>query len=355
MRKIVAIYFAAIVVLVCLAVVFPVPFYFPNTPGRWPTPFLLLFFFMYYVVPLMIAVAFGFIFRPFWRHFRNLFFTIFLIQILYSAGAQVLRIQILGKIKHDIDRSKSIKLPVKAISQQLLDENNNGIVDTIEFVTGVDLEKYPIGEYLIYEYLTQLGQQIYVDMGAQNVVRKPAVVTPHAFAAATRHGDDLWKELIQSGYIDREGVVQDKVRKLQSFSALEDFFCLRKESPPPESSVYTQSDKAHRRLVMTLDDRKRQVFEAFQRSFREAPAVFEIRSRANFAQNQINFTQGELELNVGIRKVVALDEYRKRVVFLSRWAPFLRGTSWDGKDPDITVTTVDLDLVRRVDVFSGGK
>jgi len=63
------------------------------------------------------------------------------------------------------------------------------------------------------------------------------------------------------------------------------------------------------------------------------------------------FEEGPIAVDIKITKDIALTERMKRVLFFSRWAAFLKATSWEGHDPEIYDQTIEVQTLRSVGSF----
>jgi hypothetical protein len=67
---------------------------------------------------------------------------------------------------------------------------------------------------------------------------------------------------------------------------------------------------------------------------------------------QDHFGRGNFEVNAGIQRIFSVDEDGKKILAFTRWAPLIRYTSWDGRDPEIYDDVLDIDYITGVDRFS---
>lgn len=64
-----------------------------------------------------------------------------------------------------------------------------------------------------------------------------------------------------------------------------------------------------------------------------------------------HYESGPFDVNVRLLKVVIRDREAERVLTLTRWAPFVRYTTWDGRDPQISENVIPVEKKERVDSF----
>ena len=354
--RITIVYFLTLFILAFLADGLHIPLSSPLRGGeilRLPTPYLFLLWIFYYLMPFVVAALFGVACRPFWPQFRNLLVTIWIVQGLYSIGAYALRSQIREHIDAEIAQTKSARLKARGVSHEFLDEDKDGIPDKIVFVTEVSIDEFPLGKYEVYATITKNGEPVCPSLNVNRLERKDTVIQPEAFGGMDVDSKELWRELIQQGYVDRQGIVQEKFKALKTFSEMEDLPTLM-PFPSEQQRLKVMASRppaARRRPMMTYDDKKRVVYSIIENALQQNSTVFSIRFLTDPQAFEKYWGQGELEFNVGIRRWMELTEKEKKILWLNRWAPFLRSTSWEGTDPEIYSMAVDVDFVHWADVF----
>ena len=116
---------------------------------RWPTPWLWTIWFLYYVLPFVLAIVYGLTFRPFWRSFRNFWTTIIVIQLLYSFGASVLRWDYVQKVQHKGRWSRNDVIKIKNFASKYFDRNQDGLKEELRVRAVFDLTQMRPGEYVL--------------------------------------------------------------------------------------------------------------------------------------------------------------------------------------------------------------
>ena len=114
----------------------------------------------YYVIPLALAAIFGFLFRPFWAHFRNLLLGILILQAAYSFVVYCLRYNYVQVKRTQLQQSRLQKMNALAFRHRFLDKNHDGLVDAVQFAGYVELPGFQPGEYFVRPVLTQKAKRV---------------------------------------------------------------------------------------------------------------------------------------------------------------------------------------------------
>ncbi|MCR4336739.1 MAG: hypothetical protein NUV91_02895 [Candidatus Omnitrophica bacterium] len=155
--EIVAIYFLCLAGAAYLVVHFQTPLY--DSSGH-PTLLIYIFEAYYYVIPLILALLFGFLFRPFWENSRNLLFIIVSFHLFYSATVIMYRSPHVDARYEELHRSRLAMLQVREVKHLLFDEDKDGFIERVAFRALVDVSEFPRGKYTIYMTLAQRGQPL---------------------------------------------------------------------------------------------------------------------------------------------------------------------------------------------------
>ncbi len=114
-----------------------------------PTLLLFLVWFLYYILPFVLALIFGYIFRPFGKNFRNVYFSIFIIQLFYSFIVGMLRWEYAQAFTDQLQWKKSDRIKIINLASQQFDRDENGFIEEIKVSVEFDFKKIRPGEYLI--------------------------------------------------------------------------------------------------------------------------------------------------------------------------------------------------------------
>ncbi len=104
--------------------------------------------FFYFVLPFLLAFAFGFLFRPFGKHFRDVLVGIFILHFFYSAGIYLLQDQRLYQWKKEV-RLQAGEFKIQNITTRVSSE------ETARINIQIDTTKLQNGEYRLYFILSQ--------------------------------------------------------------------------------------------------------------------------------------------------------------------------------------------------------
>jgi len=118
---------------------------------------LRLLWFVYYGLPLFFAALFGLVVKPFWCNFRNLLVFILFVQVLYSFGAFLYRLEYLQQRADQLYSTRQAKVRVFGAKHLLQDNNQDGAIDNVQFSASMDVEALTLGSYEIYAQITQKG------------------------------------------------------------------------------------------------------------------------------------------------------------------------------------------------------
>ncbi len=146
--RVVTVYF-----FIVFSVVFSIEYYkasfYRGEWCTWPTGVMLLIWFLYYGVPVVLASIFGFLFRPFAKSFRNIFFAILIIQLFFSFILMMLRWDYLRNFKNKNQWKKSDSIKIEKLTPQFYDRNQDGLIEEIKLNGVFDFAKMRPGEYLL--------------------------------------------------------------------------------------------------------------------------------------------------------------------------------------------------------------
>lgn len=252
--KILFVYVCSVTALVFVILYFKISL----APGsQYVDYWLPLVWFIYYGLPVFLAVIFGLAIKPFWRNFRNLLVGIIFLQILYSFFSVIYRTNYLAKRTAEIHVSRKADVRLMSAGNTVVDRNKDGRIDNILFSAKLDVEDLPPGKYKIWSEITQNGQEF------------PDGVMGNVYAHITPN------------------VPWIKVNYMQD------------------------------------------------------PRVFEP-----------YYANGPFEINIKVAQVLPLLKDGRKVLAVTRWAPYFRTTSWSGQDPEISEHILDISQLKAVDRFS---
>lgn len=153
--QIIVIYCFCVAALVWIVLKYQVSF----APGLPDTVYWLsLVRFIYYVLPVFLAVIFGLVIRPFWPNFRNLLIGIIVLQLLYGFFASLYRLGYLQLYGNEIHQSRKARVRLMSTQHELADKNHDGQIDYLFLSGRLDIEDLPAGDYQIYATISQKGQ-----------------------------------------------------------------------------------------------------------------------------------------------------------------------------------------------------
>ncbi len=258
--QVVGFYFLTVACVIGAIIHYDMPLY-KGEGYRWPTAVMFVVWFLYYVAPLILAVIFGFLFRPFGKSFRNIFFAIFLIEICYSFVVGMLRWEYLQNFKNTKQWKKSDRIRIAKVTPSYFDRNQDGFIEEIRLNVDFNFAWIRPGQY-------QLQANIF----------PPALVASFGL----------------------KGGGKFEIAKLTAESILTKEFILTARH-----------------------------------------------DRQGGAEQVVDF-----QVAFSLSRIVAIDQYGKRVLTYARWAPFLRTTDWQGIDKEIHGDVLVIDQRILPDVFS---
>lgn len=253
--RIVIVYYLVLVSLVMLTLQSGQPLHFNR--DEVPVAWLDVIKFAYYVLPVLLAVIYGIIFRPFWAKFRDLLVIILVIHGTYSVFVYSCRVLYFERLKNETFKLRLAEYSLYGVQHRMLDTTKDGLIDRVEFRAKLDAAEFPPGQYIVYAKITQRGQEF------------------------------------SDGIIGRF--------PFQIFPTQQKPFMIQFAVNP-------------------------QLFESYYES-------------------------GHFDLNLGLQRVVGVDDAGHWLLAMSRWSPFIRFTSWDGEDPAVQNAVLDLDYREKLDAF----
>ncbi len=154
--EIVALYFLIVVGVVGAIVYFNPPLY-RGEWYAWPTGLMLLIWFLYYGAPLILASIFGFLFKPFAKSFRNIFFAILIIQLFFSFILMTLRWDYLQNFNNKNRWKKSDRISIEKITPRQFDRNQDGYIEEIRLDVVFDFTRLRPSDYLLHAAIVPGG------------------------------------------------------------------------------------------------------------------------------------------------------------------------------------------------------
>jgi len=79
--------------------------------------------------------------------------------------------------------------------------------------------------------------------------------------------------------------------------------------------------------------------------------IFQLHYEFNPQRFNAYFARGPLDIGLSMHRYVRVDRKARKVLSLTRWSPFLRATTWDGRDPQIIDHLINLQEFPKVDSF----
>ncbi|MCB9771342.1 MAG: hypothetical protein H6754_02170 [Candidatus Omnitrophica bacterium] len=146
---------------------------------------------LYYVLPLILALIFAYLFRPFWKSFRNILFTILVVQFLYSFCVNMMRWDYLQKQSDKNHWKKSDRIKVIKHNAKYFDRNSDGFLDELVLDLTMDFTKIRTGDYLLHGVVVPGaslspfsidggGEFKITERGAKNILARSFVITPRS-------------------------------------------------------------------------------------------------------------------------------------------------------------------------------
>ncbi|MFA5260361.1 MAG: hypothetical protein WC450_03945, partial [Candidatus Omnitrophota bacterium] len=155
--RIVMVYYLVLVSLVVLTIQSGQPLHFKR--DEVPVGWLDVIKFTYYVLPVLLAVIYGAIFRPFWAKFRDLLVIILVIHGAYSVFVYSCRVAYFERLKNETFKLRLAEYSLYGVQHRMLDTTKDGLIDRVEFRAKLDAAEFPPGQYVIYAKITQRGQE----------------------------------------------------------------------------------------------------------------------------------------------------------------------------------------------------
>jgi len=86
---------------------------------------------------------------------------------------------------------------------------------------------------------------------------------------------------------------------------------------------------------------------------RKKAVLPDVTMKVRFDSSRLNgvYQSGSIDVDFGLRENLRLSPYGRMILNLSRWAPLLKVTTWDGSDPEIYEDVIDLRAGERVYSF----
>lgn len=153
-------YFVVLAFLIALTLIFDIRLYSGEGFFRFPSPWLLFLWAIYYIAPFVVAIIFGFRARPFWRNFILLAISIFALHFLYSVVVSIPRVLYAQQWQKDIQQSQARTFKVNSFEHQFSDDNKDGLTDKIILSGALDVSSLTNGKYILYANLSKDGQPI---------------------------------------------------------------------------------------------------------------------------------------------------------------------------------------------------
>jgi hypothetical protein len=125
-----------------------------------PLQWTILLNFTYYVLPFLMAVMFGVMFRPFWRNVRNVIFLIFTIHFIYSVWIYINYYTLWVDWRKRIDYAEESHIQVNSVTHKFFDETSDGLVDRVALSGEFDVSNLSPGKYQMDTFVTQRGERL---------------------------------------------------------------------------------------------------------------------------------------------------------------------------------------------------
>lgn len=123
----------------------------------FPNVLMLSVWFLYYVAPVILAVIFGLVFRPFWPSFRNLLLAILTVQLLVSFTFAMMHWEYLQKFQKQNRWKRNDRLRLVELAPKQYDLNEDGFLDQITVSPIFDFTKIHPGEYVLHAAIVPGG------------------------------------------------------------------------------------------------------------------------------------------------------------------------------------------------------
>lgn len=186
--RITVVYILTVLALLGAVLYYKIPLYGASFYAM-PSVTLGLIWVMYYIVPLLLAVVFGLLFRPFGKSFRNIYFAILAAQILFSFIACLFRWEYLLRFETANYWKKSDRIRIEEFKEQHFDKNQDGFIDEIKLNLTLNLTKIRPGNYLLHgvivpgatmsPFIIEGGGEIKIaQTGPENIFVKVFVIQP---------------------------------------------------------------------------------------------------------------------------------------------------------------------------------
>jgi hypothetical protein len=175
------------VVAVAVAIDHFNPSLFNGEINKSPNILILTVWFLYYIVPVLLAIIFGLLFRPFWRSFRNLIFAFLTLQCLVSFTLCMVRWDYVKKFQDDNRWRKNDKIRIIELDPKYYDVNEDGFLDQLTVSPVFDFTRIRAKDYLLHVALVPSDGPFTIDgggpftiteKGEKNKITREFVVKP---------------------------------------------------------------------------------------------------------------------------------------------------------------------------------
>jgi len=146
--------------VVLIMLLFKAPLLAGDSWLRWPSIWLWIVYGVYYALPVLLAVVYGAVMRPFWTRFRDLIVSILLVQLVYSVGIHVWREVYLHRRNEQAYQTKVAEPFVYEAKHGFVDQDKDGVIEKIKCRVKIDMDEYPDGAYTVNAHLSQVDRQL---------------------------------------------------------------------------------------------------------------------------------------------------------------------------------------------------
>ncbi|HQP11678.1 MAG TPA: hypothetical protein PK470_02840 [Candidatus Omnitrophota bacterium] len=249
--RIIIVYYLVLVSLVVLAIQSGQPLQVQREDV--PVSLLDVIKFTYYVLPVLLAVMYGAMFRPFWAKFRDLLVLVLVIHGAYSVFVYSCRVAYFERLRNETFKLRLAQYSLYGVQHRMLDTTKDGLIDRVEFRAKLDAAEFPPGQYIVYAKVTQRGKEF-----SDSVIgRFPFRIFPtnqKPFIIQFASNPQLFESYYESGYFDLNFGLQRVVGVDESGYWL---LALSRWSPFIRFTNWNGEDPAVQNAVLDLDYREK--------------------------------------------------------------------------------------------------
>ena len=154
------VYCGTVAITVLFTELFSLPLFEGEGAQARPSAWLWFVWFVYYALPVVLAVITATAIRPFWATFRNVLLVIAAAHGMYSAACFGLRETYLEETKNELKKSREGYIRIFEKSLRKHDDNSDGLTEKITLRFSFDGSPLHLGEYTLRVFASQSGDML---------------------------------------------------------------------------------------------------------------------------------------------------------------------------------------------------